>query len=344
MSDYIDQKYLNLLSSRVELFKRKTDSLYNFRCPYCGDSQKNRTKARGYVMTSGAHYTYKCHNCGISASFSKLLKHVDPEFYKEYSAEKFLNKGKRTLPQPKRVQRDYTKFSRPSYTKETPFKEVKNVAQLPAEHPVKKYVLKRRIPNPYHNKLYFVPKFMTFANKFVPGKFSEEKIGKDEPRLVIPFLDTRGNLFGFQGRALVKNSKIRYITIIFNDDVPKIYGLDTVDWSKTVNLVEGPIDSMFLENSLAMMGSSLNADDIFQGRDVVYIYDNEPRNKDIVKLMDKTISKGYQIVIWPKNVEEKDINDMVLANRDVDEIQAIISNNTFKGLSAMAKLSEWRKV
>lgn len=344
MSDYVDQKYLNFLSTKVDQFKRKTDSLYNFRCPYCGDSQKNKNKARGYVITSGAHYMYKCHNCGIGASFTKLLKHIDPELHKEYSAEKFLNKGKRQPIQAKRVQRDYTKFYRPSYTKDTAFKDVKNVAQLPAEHPVKKYVVKRRIPNPYHNKLFFVPKFMEFANTFIPGKFDPEKIGKDEPRLVIPFLDSRGTLFGFQGRALIKDNKIRYITIIFNHDVPKIYGLDTVDWSKTIYIVEGPIDSMFLDNTLAMMGSSLNAEELFQGKDVVFVYDNEPRNKDIVKLMDKVILQGHSIVIWPKSVEEKDINDMILANRDVEEIQAIISNNTFKGLSAMAKLSEWRKV
>lgn len=344
MSDYVDQKYLHLLTSRVDQFKRKSDNLYNFRCPYCGDSQKNKLKARGYVITSGAHYTYKCHNCGITAGFAKLLKHIDPQMYKDYSAEKFLNKGKRTIQQPKRVQRDYTRFYRPSYTKDTAFKEVKNVAQLSAEHPVKKYVVKRRIPNNFHNKLFFVPKFMEFANKFVPGKFDEEKIGNDEPRLVIPFVDSRGTLFGFQGRALLKNSKIRYITIIFNDEVPKVYGLDGVDWNKTVYLVEGPIDSMFLENCLAMMGSSLNADDLFEGKDVVFVYDNEPRNKDIIKLMQKTIERGYSIVIWPKNVEEKDINDMVLANREVEEIQAIISNNTFKGLAAMAKLSDWRKI
>jgi hypothetical protein len=344
MSDYVDQKFLNLLSSRVDQFKRKTQTLYNFRCVYCGDSQKNKNKARGYVITSGAHYSYKCHNCGISAGFSGLLKHIDPELYKDYSAEKFLNKGKRQLPQPKRVQRDYTKFYRPSYTKDTAFKDVKNVAQLSHDHPLKKYVVRRKIPNAYHNKLYFVPKFMTFANTFIPGKFDAEKIGKDEPRLVIPFVDSRGTLFGFQGRALLKDAKARYITIIFNNDVPKIYGLDTVDWNKTIYLVEGPIDSMFLENTIAMMGSSLDADELFEGKDVVYVYDNEPRNKEIIKLMDKVVKRGYPIVIWPKSVEEKDINDMVMANRDVEEIQAIISNNTFRGLSAMAKLSEWRKV
>lgn len=344
MSDYVDQKFLNFLSTRVDQFKRKTDSLYNFRCPYCGDSQKNKNKARGYVITSGAHYSYKCHNCGISSSFPKLLKHIDPELYKDYNAEKFLNKGKRQLPQPKRVQRDYTKFYRPSYTKDTAFKDVKNVAQLNHDHPLKKYVVRRKIPNAYHNKLFYVPKFMTFANTFVPGKFAEDKIGKDEPRMVIPFLDSRGTLFGFQGRALLKDSSIRYITIIFNDEVPKIYGLDTVDWSKTIYLVEGPIDSMFLDNAIAMMGASLDADDLFRGKEVVYVYDNEPRNKDIVKLMEKVIQRGYPTVIWPKSVEEKDINDMILANRDVEEIQAIISNNTFKGLSAMAKLSEWRKI
>ena len=74
---YIDQKYLLLVSPQLKLFKKKSDGLYNFRCPYCGDSQKSRTKARGYVFRKKNDLFYKCHNCGhCFKETSHMLIHV----------------------------------------------------------------------------------------------------------------------------------------------------------------------------------------------------------------------------------------------------------------------------
>lgn len=340
MSNYIDLKYLNALSPQLQSFKRKTDKVYNFRCPFCGDSQKSLTKTRGYVVQKDATYLFKCHNCGLGTSLAGLIKHVNPQLYSEYVTEKFLD-GKKRIPIVKRITSDITKFWKPFFLKNTAFKDVKKISALSPEHPAKKYVVKRKIPNAYHHKLFYVPKFFAFVNKFIPNKYSD--IDKDEPRLVIPFLDSSQRLFGFQGRAF-GNSTQRYITTILNEDAPKVFGLDSIDWKKPIFVLEGPIDSMFIENSIAMAGADLKNIEIFNDIELVFIYDNEPRNKEILNRMEKVIALGHSIVIWPKNVEEKDINDMILANRDIEEVAAIISNNTFKGLSAVAKFTEWKKL
>ena len=87
--DFIDVKYINLISARFQKFKRVKNNLYNFRCPICGDSQKNKSKARGYLYQVKNNTNYKCHNCGINISFSNFLKQIDVEIHKQYSFEKF---------------------------------------------------------------------------------------------------------------------------------------------------------------------------------------------------------------------------------------------------------------
>jgi len=92
MPSYIDTKYVNLLSSRLLLFKRKNEGLYNFRCPFCGDSQKSKTKARGYFYQKRTDLFFRCHNCGESTTFSNFLKKLDGVLYKDYALERRSNR------------------------------------------------------------------------------------------------------------------------------------------------------------------------------------------------------------------------------------------------------------
>lgn len=337
MSDYIDAKYLNLLSAQLEQFKRKTDNTYNFRCPYCGDSQKNKTKARGYVFRKESELIFKCHNCGQGASLQNLIKFVNPELHRQFVMEKFTNKS-RVERTPAKTKTALRLQRKPDYLKNSLLKNLKKVSQLAQDHPVRDYVNKRKIPTNHHYRLFYAPKFYKFCNECIPNKFNLKEI-KEEPRLIIPFIDAQGKLIGFQGRAFGK-SQPKYITIMLDENAPKVFGMETVDWSKPVVIVEGPIDSMFLHNAIAMAGADATR---LQG-DVIYCYDNEPRSKEIIRRMEKVIDNGYSLVIFPNTIEEKDINDMVMSGRDPEEIQAIISSNTYDGLMAKAKLSEWRKV
>lgn len=327
-----DLDYIHSISHKLRNFKKKKDYLYNFSCPVCGDSSKKKTKARGYLYRVKDMMLYRCHNCGLSTTFGKLLEKVDAEVYKQYILARYKNgESKRTM------------FDEPVYQsvviKETTLLDtVKTVSRLSSEHPVRNYLKQRKIPAEYWDELRLVNKFYTFVNRIIPNKFP--RVEEDHPRLVIPFYDKTGKLIGFQGRAFGKE-KPKYITIMLDETAPKLYGLDKVNFSEKVYVVEGPIDSMFIDNSIAMAGA--DATRLPTNGDYVFVYDNEPRNSEIVKRMQKHIDSGDTIVIWSDNIGEKDINDMIIAGKSKSDIADIISKNTHKGLSAKMRFGEWKK-
>lgn len=340
--DWIDQKHINLISSRLERFKRQRNNVFTFRCPICGDSKKDKTKTRGYILEKPKVGTiFYCHNCHASLSLGNFFKHVDPTVYDEYSREKFIERNA-AANEPQKP--DISKFERPKFMADAMFKGQKKISQLDPEHPAKKYVVSRRIPSRFHHKMFFIPKFKSWVNTIVPQKFDVGGEGfVDEPRLVMPFLDKEGNCYGFQGRSFKKEG-IRYITIMLDDSKPKVYGIDAVDTRGIIFVVEGPIDSMFIPNCVAMAGSSVGLDTVFPTKDkreIVVVYDNEPRNAEIVKMIDKRIDEGYNVVIWPEGLKNKDVNDMVLAGLDPEQL---IRENVKGGLQAKMALNMWKRI
>ena len=331
--DYIDYKYINLVSNRLERFKKRGNDAYNCRCPLCGDSQSNKAKTRGYILSRKGTAVYYCHNCGASMSLGNFIKTLDPTLYKEYAQERFVEKHNKTARPP---EPDITSFKKPKFIKESPLIKLKKISQLDPTHPAKMYIESRLIPTPFHARLFYAPKFKEWVNSIIPEKFDATK---DEPRLIIPFIDEEGNLFAFQGRSFAKDG-IRYITIILDDSKPKLFGLDKLDSNKTFYVTEGPIDSMFLPNAIAMAGADLPT--TLNKDKAVIIFDNEPRNKDIVKRIEKYINQGYKVCIWPDYVPYKDINEMVMSG--LTTYKKIIDENIYQGLSAIARLSLWKKV
>lgn len=331
----VDLKYAGFLSVRLDRFTIKQNNPYkaNCRCPICGDSQKSRSKARGWLLERDSEFFYYCHNCGASQSFSYFLKNIDPMAFNDYVADKFI---KKTDANTKPIL-ETTKFEAPKFEK-NPLKSIKKISQLNWNHPIKKYIEKRKIPANQHYRLYYTPKFKGWINSIVPNKF--EKVGKDEPRLVIPFLDDKKRVFGVSARGFDPNG-IRYITIMF-DDRPKIFGLDTVDFNRQYYVVEGAIDSFFIRNSVAMAGADGNTSALLRASEnAVFVFDAEPRNREIHKRMEKIIDAGYKICIWPSNLPGKDINEMYL--NGLTNVESVIKENVFKGLEAKLKFMEWRK-
>ena len=316
MAEFIDIQYAQMLSGRLERFKITHTNPYkiNFRCPICGDSQKSRSKARGWLLERDNKFSYYCHNCGASQGFNFFLKTVDPMMYNDYIAEKFVDRANNSIKDTKKeVSEDQFKTKVPVFKKD-PLKSLKKVSQLSHDHPIKKYVTSRQIPPQHHYRMFFAPKFMTWVNEQLPGKFDPAKIGKDEPRLVIPFLDENGKIFGVSARGF--NPKgIRYITIMF-EERPKIFGLDKVNLDHPYYIVEGALDSMFLENAISMNGAEGNGNSA--NENAIYVFDAEPRNKEIHKRMEKVIKNGFKICIWPDTVPGKDINDMHLSGVNVE--------------------------
>lgn len=335
MSVYIDRSFLLRLSPKLKRFSQKKPDLYNFRCPICGDSQKSKLKSRGFVYRKKNDYFYICHNCGISTSFYNLLKQVDESLLKEYQLERYKDSAKdNNVPQPSFEE---AKVQPVFYQKI----QLESIAELPDAHFAKVYVKERRIPTSIWSQLYFAGDFKKFVEDM--GIQKDGLIEKDQ-RLIIPFYNEKKELVAFQGRALGE-SKMRYITVKLDDDNKKIYGMDRANTQEMICVTEGPIDSMFLHNAIATADSHLQAiGDIIDKSKVTLVYDNEPRNKDIVRTMERAIDAHYNVVIWPEYIEEKDINEMVLSGFSPDEIQDIIDKNTFVNLRAKMEFFNWKKV
>ena len=324
--DLVDSKYISLLSSRLDKFSNKKPGLYNFRCPLCGDSQKNKSKTRGYLYAYKTNTNYKCHNCGASMSFPNFLKKIDSVLFKQYQMEKFTegHAGKNfSTPLPD------LNFKKPVFKSKSKI----NLPKASENEKADTYLKSRNLNS---HKFYYAEKFKEWSNTQIK---SFDSVAYDEPRIIIPLYTKEGNLFGFQGRALNK-SKIKYITILIDEDHPKVYGLNEVNEDETIFVVEGPFDSTFINNAIAMCGADVPLDS-FQFKDIVYVYDNEPRNKEICSRMQKVIDKGHKIVIFPKKITQKDINDMVLDGIDVN---SMLKSNTYQALTARIKFNEWKKL
>ncbi len=321
--DLIDSKYIGLVSARLEKFKRVKDNLYNFRCPLCGDSQKHKNKARGYFYQVKTNTNYKCHNCGASMSFNNFLKKIDGVLHGKYSMEKFKSgfTGK-NFP-----------AEEPKFEFEKPVFKTKIDLPLCSEVTSGRTYLESRALDPA--LFYYAEKFNEFVNTL---KVTFDSFTQDEPRIVIP-LFYENNLVGLQGRA-INPSYIKYITIMLDDDAPKIYGLDNIRRDAPVFVTEGPFDSSFVRNSIAMCGADGDVRK-WGVSDPIWVYDNEPRNREIVRRIEDTIDRGDKVVIWPNDIWEKDINDMVLYGH---MIMDLLESNTYQGLEAKMKFNSWKKI
>ena len=343
MSLSVESKYIGLISHRLRNFKRKQDYLWNFSCPICGDSKKNLHKARGYVYKKGNNLFYSCKNCGIGTSLGKLLENVDGSLYKEYVLERY-----------KSGESGFSNFKEPTFNVPSPrfdkldkpkiFEHAEFCSNLSSEHFCLAYLKNRQIPKEFYSQLLFTSHYKKFIDALVPNH------GKkliDDARVIIPFYDVYNNLIAVSGRALETSDKtLRYITIRTTDSEEKlVFGMDRVSVHEPVRVVEGPLDSLFVKNCVASADANLAivAENISAGKKVL-IFDNEPRNKEIVKLMQESIKSNHNIVIWPNTIQAKDVNEMVMSGISVGEIESIISSNTFNGLQAQTKFVFWKKV
>ena len=336
MSLYIDIKYLRLVSNRLELFKQKSETSFNCRCPICGDSKTKRNKARGYFYDIKNNLQYKCHNCGISLQFGTVLKTLDSILYADYILETFGERPKRSN---SNIQLEY---SRPMPAQPEPKAGnlldslMPRLDQLPADHEAIVFCRKRSIPADKFDRLYYIDNVKNIEQ--LSEKY-RNKIQTTEPRIVLPFYDHKLQLSGVTCRAL-RGEALRYLTIKIKEQVPLIFGLDRVNLKRPITVVEGPLDSLFLDNCIAVAGTAFGKVDELGLSQVTVVFDNQPRNKEVVKLMSSVIDTGVPIVVWPQRIQEKDINDMVLAGLDV---RKIVKQNTFSGLEARLKFTGWKR-
>ncbi len=351
--DLLQEKYLTQASGFLERFTKKDLGLYNCKCPFCGDSDVV-TKTRGYIFDTNNGYRYYCHNCGTNYNFRNFLKNLSEQLFADYRKELFLAKGSRKAPE-----NPY------SLRKKEPIPEVnkhlsglQKVSQLAPDHPCKRYVIGRLIPTTHHHRLYWCPEFKAWTNTMVPGKFDQDNLKYDEGRLVMPLMDEKGVMFGFTGRSINPDTRLRYIQIMLDEDKPKLYGLEKVNLNKRFFALEGGIDSLFLPNAIASAGGSIQAElnrIFFDRANCSILYDNEPRNAHVVRNMEKAVNAGYRLTFWPSYIREKDINSYILSEIEdkhipTEKIQGVIEglmaeliSHTYSGLAALLKLKTWKK-
>jgi len=343
MSIYIDKKFVNFVGASLEKFVWKKDTLASCRCPICGDSTKNKNKTRGFFFVNKNKYFYKCHNCGVSCNLYGFLEKVSPSLCKEYSLEVWkdgdgLKTKKKTEPVVaiKKIKKKYTI-------------ELPSVSELPPNHPCRTFVELRKIPRTAWKYLYYAEDFGTWARTI--NSESADAL-EQSSRLVIPIVNEKGELVGAQGRALSitgdRNARktARYITIKTEGQEHKgWFGLDRVD-TGTVYVVEGPLDSLFIPNCVAMIGLSdaLNVPSHLKSRSLVYLIDNEPRNEAVVLTIEKLLDQDKKVCIWPDHIKHKDLNDMIMAGMTEKELIKTIKENTVSGLSGKIKFNNWKKI
>ena len=345
MSVIVDRKYLGLIQYRLESFVQKSPDLYNFRCPFCHDSKKSRSKKRGYIYRKVNDFFYRCHNCGVSVTFANFLKELDGNTYKEYVLENY-SSGESGDHSHKGVEKpdfDYLKGNAFKHFN-TPLKKLSliTVEELPSWVPAKTYILERGIPQEYWCEIYYAENFREFIRKDFPKVDKTDNELPNDERIVLCFTDIHGNITSVTGRSIT-NSKLRYVTIRVDEkETRKMYGTHRVNRHDIINVVEGQFDSMFLDNCIACGDAALTAAvDVFPSSELRLIFDNEPRNKQIVQTLERAIDAGHSVVIFPENIEQKDINDMVLAGIDVKDV---ISNHTYNGARAMINFIRWKRV
>jgi hypothetical protein len=340
MSGWIDDKYVMMLQPKLEGFtlKRRSPIVVNCRCPLCGDSKKSRTKKRGYFYGRGAGVFYSCKNCGESTTLKSMLWRLDRRLYDEYQVESFVNAPERTEIAPASTLEAVLVLSDDDC-------EVKllKLSMLDDEHPARRYLKKRLVPESKLDRVYWTDAFYDYVNTMIPGKFDDKALKRDKGRVVFPFTTRDGKIYGCSGRAIDDDS-LRYISVKWVEEIPKSFGMDRVDWGREIRAFEGQIDSLFVDNAMAVAGGDVHSLDLPLDR-TVFCWDNEPRNREVVRMVDRAIERGLRVFLWPENWWGlgKDINDLVLSGVGPAEIDRIISECSCSGMLAQMRFNQWKK-
>jgi len=338
-------KFINMISSRLTRFSwKKYNQLATCRCPICGDSKRNKSKTRFYFYEKKGGFFVKCHNCDFGTTLSKFLEQFDRGIHEQYTLEKY-----RSGTTGRNESEPEYKFSEPKFGKcrtstETVEREplcvgLSSLSELQEDHPAVAFLLSRQIPRDKHHLLYFAPNFRVWAKTIDP----DMQLG-NEPRLIIPIIH-EGKLIGANCRSFDPKSTSRYITLRKEKSEDRMwFGLDRVDSTRPVVVVEGPLDSLFLPNAVAIIGLGKCATLPKElGSDPIFALDNEPRNKELVKTMQELVDNKRTLCIWPDTIKEKDINEMVLAGAQSCDILNTILQNSCNGSTATLRLSKWRR-
>lgn len=340
-SYYLDLKYLKLLSSRLPNFRQKKDDVFAFSHD-CEDFGKSRVQRRGNFFKFDNKLMFHCYHCSVSSPFGPFLRNTDPNLFSQYRMELFKdNVGNKSKSTKESFLFPKTKEEKEEKLESKLDKSIIMLPSLPENNPVLDYVKKRKIPQCYYDKIGVVADFYEFASKY-DSVFSG--LNKTHPRLVFPFYDSDGSIICYSCRSF-GDEKPKYITLMVDKSRPKLYGLWKVDTTRDIYVVEGQIDSMFIDNCIAINGSDYDQKFLIEHKDkIIVIPDSDwKRNKHIFKSLENVIDKGFRVSLLPDSLPYKDINDCVIHGIKPEKLMEIIKSNITSGIKAKVEIMMRRK-
>lgn len=338
--EHIDVNFIRTIGASITGFQSVKRNVWVGRCPVCGDSQKHKSKKRFYIYRRKGSFFVFCHNCQLSHTLWKYLELYRPDLFPEYKRETLFDGIKQG---PKRRRDDAQDVLEQLGTTRVPLKSelagVVPCSSLSDDHPAIQYLMGRKFTSDMIARLYYAEDFLVTAQSVDTSL--EDKPALKTPRIVIPFRDREGNITMIQGRSLKPDDKLKYLSIKAHEDIEKVYGRSEVDYNKTVYCVEGPFDSMFVDNCLATcdgnLAKVLDAD--------VLVWDNQPRNAEVVRYMEEAIEAGRKIVIWPFSPDKKlDINDLIKKGISRKKLMSVLEENTYHGITAKMAFMRWKRI
>lgn len=348
---YVDYKYLRFLSSRLDKFKDNGNHVYSFRCPICGDSQKDKRKTRGYLLYDGqkGNVRFFCHNCGASSSFSSFLKNIAPDLYGPYKIEMF-GKALGSKKEPSVDEKFKATSTDVKQTFGNPLSGCHKLSKCPETlNMVKEYAEWRQIPLERFDKIYAAKNASVLTAKL--DKYKDHKF-PDVPVLVIPFFTKDGSYSYIQCRVADRDfdEDFRFITLQIDDENPKLYGLDSVNWNNPVYVLEGPIDATLVDNGVANAGASSSSSFVVQQiqksgnpiSNVCMLFDNDyKKNAQILDHVKKCVDGGFSVVLFDSEFDGiKDVDEAVMHHGWTrKEVNDYVRRRTFSGLRAKLELS-----
>ena len=330
MDLHTDLTYIRLLSSHLQNFKQKSAELFAFSHD-CEDFSRGRPKQRAFIYRRDSEFFVHCHHCGMSNKFSTFMRNVAPTLYDDYRLQRYKKMDDAPV-----IRKEVVQVKKPELVFDAVLDRLKCVASLPRSHPVHALLDKRAISTEARKRLYFAPKFFEFVSQY-----DERFLGRtdEHPRLIIPYFNMHGKVFAFTSRAF-GDEKPKYIHTRLSEHEEMIYGLETIDPSKPILVVEGQIDSLFLENCVAVGGASYDCQFLKQIKsNCVIVPDNDfRRNRHVYKQVRKVIEQGFAVALLPEEFP-KDINDCVKEGISPETLKRYIQSHTLSGNGALLELA-----
>ena len=320
----LDIQLRHVMNAHFRPFIEKPN-YYQFRCNICGDSKRSKYKKRAYIVKyRDRPWVFKCHNgqCQTYMRATEWLKQYFPSYHRQYVQEAFRNKDNpaHKWEPPKETKDD--KEERAATKSFVPILRGKGAVFEKA----KDLCRSRNIPEAVWHK-WFVATDGPYAN-----------------RLIIPFYeDKTGRIHYYQGRALLETMDLKYLSRKAHE-LESIYNYYNVDSTRPVTVLEGPIDSIFVENSVAVTGLKVNDIRLNRFPDRRYLVDYDESGREMSK---KLLKKGRKVFVWrkflaanaivPSPNKKIDVNDVILMlNRtepfSVEELDPFFTSSPFDGI------------